>query len=224
MNTKLLTILVSGASALAGAAAGYFFCKKRLEMKYEQLYNDKLNEELKRIAATRKPLAQQIIEEATPAETVDRGEKADKASDYTHYSRYYKVNPADNSVTEMPVVNLDGEKDDDEEPVNDDPMEAYHDVGPEVVSLAEYSALPPYFEFLTFHYYEEDDILLDDQDTIVDDVDGVVGVESLTMFGDRAFDLSGEQDDNTVYVVNGKMMIAVEIVRVHGAYQDYIGV
>lgn len=92
---------------------------------------------------------------------------------------------------------------------------------PEVISLQDYTALPPYFDFVTFHYFNEDDVLLDDQDCVVDDVDGTVG-DALVCFGDKAAELS-DGDDNAVYVVNGKLGLAIEICRYHGSYAAWEG-
>lgn len=119
------------------------------------------------------------------------------------------------------------EEDDEEDPdideetiIDDEPqlvMEEYASNSPEVIPLQDYTALPPYFDFVTFHYFEQDDVLLDDGDMIVDDVDGVVG-DGLVHFGE-----CDENDDDTVYVVNGRMGLAIEIVRMHAAYSEWNG-
>ena len=109
----------------------------------------------------------------------------------------------------------------DEETIMDDEpqliMEEYAKNPPEMISIQDYSALPPYFDFVTFHYFEQDDVLLDDGEMIVDDVDDVVG-DALVHFGE-----CDENDDDTVYVVNGRMGLAIEIVRMHAAYAEWNG-
>lgn len=92
---------------------------------------------------------------------------------------------------------------------------------PEVIDFQEYSSLSAYFSFVTFHYYDEDDVLLDDGDMIVDDIERTVGLDALTSFGDLAAEMN--DDDNTVYVRNGRMGLAIEIVRIHGSYAEFTG-
>lgn len=113
--------------------------------------------------------------------------------------------------------------DDDEEDIDEDGaeepqlvMEEYQNNPPEVIPLSEYSCLPSYLTALTFHYFEEDDVLIDDGDMVVDDIDGVVG-DALVRFGD------GSDDSDTVYVVNGRLGLAIEIVRLHSSYSGWNG-
>lgn len=121
-------------------------------------------------------------------------------------------------------------EDDDEEPAevldeedlgetSDDPqkvMSEYADDPPHVIPLSDYRQLPPYFDFVTFHYLADDDTLLDDQDEIVDDVDGTVG-DALVHFDEE------EDDGDCVYCVNGSMGLAIEIVRMHTSYERWCG-
>lgn len=225
MNSIATKVLIGGASALAGGVVGFFISKKHYELKYEQLYNQRLDEEIRKIRADRRPLAQRIIQETTPAETIKRDSDEDISKNYTKYAQYYKVDPQTNEITMIPSVGRESDGDGTEpgrDPVGDI-LDEYRDVGPQLIPLNEYSALPPMFDFLTWTYFEEDDVLVDEKDSIVDDIEHTVGSEALCSFGEKAFDLSGGTDDNAVYVVNGDMMIAVEIVRVRGSYAEYNG-
>lgn len=94
-------------------------------------------------------------------------------------------------------------------------MESYQNQPPRVIPLNDYRALPPYFEFLTYRYFEEDDVLIDDQELIVDDVEKMVG-DALVHFDE-------EEDGDCVYVVNGQYGNAIEIVRMHCAYTSWNG-
>lgn len=91
---------------------------------------------------------------------------------------------------------------------------------PEVISLDEYQNLSPYFSFVTFHYYEGDDTLVDDGDEFVDNIIGTIG-NALDYFGDRAVELSGDED--AVYVRNGRLGLAIEVVRMHASFAEFYG-
>lgn len=91
-------------------------------------------------------------------------------------------------------------------------MDGYSNQPPRVISEDEYSSLPPYFEFLTYKYFE-DDVLLDDGEEIVDDIEGLVG-DALIHFG---------ADDN-VFVLNGNYGFAIEIIRMHTSYAAWNGI
>lgn len=111
---------------------------------------------------------------------------------------------------------------DDEEDIEDESYEmpqhimSEWDGRIEVVPLEEYRALPPYFEFLTYQYFEEDDVLVDDGDEIITDIDGTVG-DALLHFDEEP------DDGDCVYVVNGNTGNAIEITRLHTSYASWAG-
>lgn len=68
----------------------------------------------------------------------------------------------------------------------------------------------------TLIYYEGDDTLADEKDSVIYDIDNVVGTEALTSFG------SMTTDKDTVFVINHKMKIKYEIVRDEGKYTELV--
>lgn len=118
------------------------------------------------------------------------------------------------------------EEDDDEGDIFDEDAEedtyTYNDIMDEykgrieVIPNSDYRNLPPTFEFVTYHYFEEDDILIDDVDLIIEDIDGVVG-DALVHFDEE------EDDADTVYLINGDYGLAIEIVRLHSSYAEWNG-
>lgn len=73
------------------------------------------------------------------------------------------------------------------------------------------------YDTITLTYYEADQILADDMDEIVEDVDDVVGKESLTHFGENA------DDPDSVYVRNDEMKADYEILIDTRRYVDVTG-
>lgn len=245
MNKSLSYILVGGASALIGGIAGYIFCKKKLENEFKDAVSEKVNEELRALRRMRGapldlgfPLGE------------SKGEKGcDGPFDYIAYAKgvirdmfpnatlnEYRLNLVATCLMECDMENLNDSEMTNrleelfasfESPQDDIPeedlgisyeedniqavMDDYASHPPHVISEDEYAALPPAFDFLTYKYFE-DDILIDDGEDIVTNVEELVG-DALVQFG----------DGDTVYVLNGKQAMAIEIIRMNCSYQAWSG-
>lgn len=81
---------------------------------------------------------------------------------------------------------------------------------PYVITADEYAEMEDY-EAIALYYYT-DGVLTDEYDNIVEDIDEVVGEDSLTLFDDIEVD--------TVYVRNDERRSDYEIHRYRGAYSD----
>lgn len=241
MNQMFKYILVGGASALAGGIAGYFFHKKKVEDEINKRVSEAVNEELERIRNNKdnhhKPFTPEEVSyylktdddlyyEARVAIEQEFGDLDGFDEDrvnplmqcLVHCQKMgFTEDQTDSAIKKLLAETESPEEDDDVEEVGaDDPqltMESYQNEPPTIINVDEYSALPPYFEFVTYQYYEEDDILMDDQNCIIDDVNRIVG-DALVHFGEC------NPMDDTVYVVNGQMGLAIEIERIHSSYYE----
>ena len=83
---------------------------------------------------------------------------------------------------------------------------------PHVIPPEEFDTLDDY-EGVTYTYYA-DGVLTDEMDNIVEDVDDVVGLDSLETFG--------EYEDDSVYVRNDKLKLDFEILRDARKYSDIV--
>lgn len=252
MNKAFTYILVGGASALAGAIAGYIFCKKELQHRFDKELEDAINEEISSIRnrnesrcenkdTQQKPVphvkedfmayAENLIRNEFPDENLNDYRVMTVASAMAHWmDEGLTEDKATERLNEL-MASFEYPTEDDEDPnvdeddiEDEDPqavMEEYMDKPPEIVSEHDYRRLPPYFDFVTFHYYEEDDVLTDDKDMVVDDVDRVVG-DALNHFGYDAAEMNNG-DDDVVYVVNGDYGLAIEIERIHSSYEAWLG-
>lgn len=97
------------------------------------------------------------------------------------------------------------------EPVEEEGGESDMNDGPYVISPDEYGENDYECESLTYYV---DGILTDDWDNPIEDVEGLVGVESLEHFGDN------DGDEDTVYVRNDRYKTDYEILRDNRNFSD----
>lgn len=226
MNKVTLSILVGAASAVVGAVAGYFTAAKILDDKYSAEYEKRLNEELGRIRESNKRRSIQIDRNdlVDLGIVVENGQPIIKPIEAIH-SKPHELTPEDEPDEEEIEYDENGNPVDLDEVADEywcnDP-DYWDDKPATTVSADVYNEeLPATYDFVTFKYFTYDDTLIDDGDRIVDDIDHIVG-DALTKFGEEAAELS-HGDPDVVYVVNGKMNLAIEITRLNKRYVDYLG-
>ena len=83
---------------------------------------------------------------------------------------------------------------------------------PYVISPDEFGENDDY-DVISFSYYE-DGILTDDANEVVDDIDSIIGLESLEHFG--------EYEDDSVFVRNDEVRVDYEILRRQMSYEESI--
>ena len=140
---------------------------------------------------------------------------------------YFSKRAAVNEQTQ-PEKNEESEEKDDSEPSDEDVTSytrlarKYGDISPE---RKEEKDMPPYvippeefgekdYPMVSLTYYS-DGVLADGLDQPVDDVEGTVGVESLSHFG--------EYEDDSVFVRNDDLGIDYEILRDPEPYHNGVG-
>ena len=69
---------------------------------------------------------------------------------------------------------------------------------------------------ITIYYYEEDDILVDEQEDPITDISSIIGDVALLNFG------LNSNDPDIVFVRNEKISIDFEIIRYHKSYQETV--
>ena len=100
--------------------------------------------------------------------------------------------------------------------VKDQPMPDVDMDNPYIVSVDEHMEDFQTYEKISLAYWEDDDTLSDDRDTIVPDIEGTVGAANLTKFG------LGSKDINIVYVRNHHLETDFEIVRDPRSFSEVI--
>ena len=169
----------------AGAIIGSVVTWKLVKTKYEQIAQEEIDE-------VREYYAKKVDEFTHKEESEDTAEVKPKITkeEYTEYA---------NVINDLGYANIT------EEEVNK--------MGkPYVITPEEYGDLDDY-DLVSLTYYA-DGYLTDEQDNLIEDVDNVVGVDSLTHFG--------EYEDDSVFVRNDSCTTDYEILLDERNYLDVI--
>lgn len=166
---KAVHAVVYAAGVLSGAAAGWYFTKK----KYERI----LDEE---IQSVKDVYSNRTFVKATPGEIEEYVELVDK------------YQPVETVVQTSEVVKTLGEE------------------KPYVITPDEFGEMYDY-EMVSLVYYD-DQVLADDFGNLIDDVEEIIGFESLTHFG--------EYEDDSVFVRNDAKMCDFEILKDLRTYEE----
>lgn len=87
---------------------------------------------------------------------------------------------------------------------------------PCVIHQDEYTTNETEYNQETYAYYTGDEVLADTDDTVIHNVDELVGLDNLQKFG------HGADDFNVLYVRNSKLELEMEICRSDGSYEQEV--
>ena len=184
--SKNNTILGFVAGAVIGGAVSWFVAK--------QEYEKRMNEEIKSL---RKLPEEDILENKVNPDAEDGGDSDDSPNEaeMMEYARRIKENNYIKYETDVPkkdeAASNKGEK-------------------PYVISPDEFGELDDYEKFSLLLY--ADGVLADENDDVVDDVEGTVGKESLNTFG--------QYEEDSVFVRNDALKHDYEILLDQRRYRD----
>ncbi len=203
-NTKIIL------SFIGGAAVGSLICFALLKEKYETLANEEIDHmnnyyenELKNV--------KEVIEE------IKESEEQEKKTYVDYVKKYSPEEIIKDKYYDMPYPDvIDEDYHEDDGPPEDPPENDLQYEEPFVISREEFDEGYPHFDKITITYYEDDDVLADEQDEVIPDIDAVVGYDSLGRFGDMS------EDDCVVYVRNGRLGADYEIVLAQESYTESV--
>ena len=178
-----------------GAAVGSIVTWQYTRKKYEQIAQEEIDS-VKEIFSRRELAAD--VEIVTPEPQTAKVGKPEEKPDITEYAARLERE----GYTNYSNVSA-GEKKEEQEAM---------EMKPYVISPEEFGEFEDY-ERISLSYYA-DQVLADEDDEKVDDVDNVVGLESLTHFG--------EFEDDSVFVRNDKLKCDYEILLDQRTYSDVI--
>lgn len=176
-----------------GVAVGSVVTWRYVEKKYEQIAQDEIDS-VKEVFSKR---------EAEFTEDTEVQIKADNARGKPSIIEYAA------HLHEQGYTNYSDMVDEKPEEVKEEPMIVDK---PYVITPEEFGDLDDY-ETISLTYYA-DQILADDNDVIVDDIEDVVGFDSLNSFG--------EYEDDSVFVRNDRLKCDYEILLDQRKYSDVI--
>lgn len=192
MNSKLSTFLAFVFGAAVGSAATWQYVKK----KYEQLAQDEIDSVKVAFSKRESELDNE------PGNTHVKN-KAEQAKDKPNIAEY-AAQLRERGYTNYANTSGESKKEEEKEPMTIDK--------PYVIAPEEFSEFDDY-EKISLTYYA-DQILADDNDEIIDDVEDVIGFESLNSFG--------EYEDDSVFVRNDRLKCDYEILLDQRKYSDVV--
>ena len=174
MNSKVLNVFMFTAGAAIGAAVTW----KLVKTKYEQLAREE-------IEAVRDYYKNR--EEKTKSEDTEDESDEDRSDDSDQTMKTYVE-----TIKENGYANIEEKGEVDTVTIN----------APYVITPEEFGEYGDEYETLSLTYYA-DGVLTDEWDQVIDDVDDVIGLDSLTHFG--------EYEDDSVFVRDDDIKIDYEI-------------
>lgn len=189
--SKLFPFVTFTIGAVAGAASAWYFAKKKYELiaqeeidSVKEVYSNKVTKDISNVS----------VEDYVKAKATTVDEK--KTDDIMEYA---------NKLSQAGYVDYSAIKEDKKE-------DAMSEDKPYIIPPDEYGELDDY-ECVSLTYYS-DEILADDMDELVDDVEAIVGKDSLEHFG--------EYEDDSVFVRNDALKADYEILLDNRKYSDVI--
>jgi hypothetical protein len=216
----LIGCVCGGIGVVLGGAVGYLVTKKKLEAKYIALAEEEIREmrehfhEAKKIAQVPKPDLEELVTDLgyKPAviENPVTGEvmPAEKitlvpATAETIADAVREINVFEDTPTEIAWEWAEE-------------LRNRSEARPYILHEDEFLQNEREYEQTIFTYYEGDDVLCDERDTIVDDREELVSSELLEKFG------HGSGDKDTLFVRNPVRELDMEITRSSGTFAQEV--
>jgi hypothetical protein len=214
MNTKLvktvlLYTLFGTLGGTLGSMVGQLIIDKMDENEAERLINrwvepeDEDNEDLIETEEndnSDEDIISTVLKEKTTKETTN-------VTDYGKFNKHQKRHMANNKSVSDVVKERLGESILEEDPNSNKPH---------VISLINYVDPSSNNEKVSLTYYEGDDTLCDQQETIIPNCEELLGDDGLLSFG------IASDDPDVVYIRNNKMGTDYEVARVPGLYSEIV--
>ncbi|GHU60460.1 hypothetical protein FACS1894171_1880 [Clostridia bacterium] len=193
MSNKINNSMMFILGVAIGSAAAWQYIKK----KYEQIAQDEIDS-VKEVFSKREA----DIEDEPEKNTRDRV-RAEQAKDKPNIAEYAaKLNGEGYTNYSNSRALSDNKKEEEKKPMDK----------PFVISPEEFGDFDDY-EKISLTYYS-DQVLADDNDELVEDIEDVVGFDSLNSFG--------AYEDDSVFVRNNKLRCDYEILLDHRKFSDVV--
>ena len=190
-NSYLVVGAASTVTLAVGAVSGYFAAKQMLEPKYVAIATQEIKDAKEYYSRLYKK-----DEFANPVDLVNLG-AAESLMEQLEYTANKAVASPEELEEDMFLLGVEKAKEHGD---------------PHVITREVYLSNESGYTQMTFTYFEEDDVLVDSDDTVLSEYDEVVGIGQLSHFGRLS------NDNNIVYVRNVQLEIDLEIVRRKGNY------
>lgn len=209
-----------GVGLVIGSFGTHVFLSKLINKRYESIANEEIatmkSHYDRKLRALENREEKALLEDAGKEIQV-RTEGGEDGSGVVNYAGMYQGG----SEPDKPQLQNVFEQDADPEVEMSDAWDAAVELAnrtpdvPYVVHRSEHEegpGDPDEYEKYTLTYFEGDDVLCREDDTIIEDQDEVVGLGNLIRFG------HGSGDPNIVYIRNDKLRVDLEVVHSDGKY------
>lgn len=148
----------------------------------------------------------------------------DKTTNYAaQYRKYDSAGTETSDGRSLDPADFEHPLDDDEEAemiygsteeaeMNED-HQANRGRAPKIISADDAAALPGHIENVTLYFYDEDEILCDEETREIDDPEMLIG-DALTKYG------FNQSDERIIFVMNYSLDTCYEIQKINGAFRD----
>lgn len=242
-NEIIIVGAASVFSTTAGFVAGYLIAKKRLTLQYEELAQTEIAQAREFFAgqykkdefATPEKAVEKLvgkptkplITKATSALSSYRGETVEVVDPEVGISAVVedtvdRSHEGDGTVrfasegTIIKNVFVEGEPLDPNFFDEDAERDLRRNGVPYVVTMDEYEANEDRLELSTLTYFVYGNTLIDEDEAIIDDIDGTIGNANLQRFG------HGSGDPMTVYIFNEQRGCGFEVLKSEGSYEEEV--
>lgn len=203
--------------ALASAGIGYGVGFKAAERKLSAAFEERLEKEtagmrefyqaVKKPFATPQEAAAELIQET---EDVPEESTADKANNRVAYHKIIKKEyaPADDPEEELAIQAEVGVEE-----------IAHHNVfqeAPVIISQEEFMQNDSEYIQGSLTYYQVDEVLTDERESVIEDLDETVGANNVKMFGHKN---SGSSDPHIIHIRNGRLQMEFEVSLSESSYR-----
>lgn len=209
MKTIIIASVSSVISLAAGAAGGYLVAQKRLEKRYNDLAE-------KEIAAA-KAYYSRMYKQDDYADPVELAKKHEPDKRKEELEEVQTIMGEQGYISEPESRVLTPEQLE-QELLDMTILEDQQQDRPYVIDRDDWFDQDAGYEHITLRYFEADDLLVGSDKSVMEDIDGVIGIANLGRFGYK----SG--DNTVVYVRNEEHQTDYEVVLDKGSYaRDMLG-
>lgn len=225
ITSRQIGFFVTG--AVVGVAVGCLVSSRYFKTKYEKLVDEEVEQMRqhyhdKVVALQDKPKAEELVEELgyTPTASQENTTRTDyrrpdEAQQQEEVPAYDKTTPEKEPEVENVFVAATGEKFDEWD--YDKELRGRTPDKPYVIHVDEFNENETNYEQVTYTYWESNDILsIASTDEIIEEVDRIVGLDNLKLFG------HGSTQTHAVYVRNDKLNMDIEILRSESDYAEVV--
>lgn len=204
--------VTAGVSLVAGGTLAHFFTKKRVQAKYEQLIVDEVAAAKAFYSKLNKLDPVTLAKDITDQSSSESFREAVMAVNKYAGGQFADKDPMEEHVSSnMHNVFSDNTPVDDTFNIDEEQITRTEEA-PYVISREEFFENSTDFVQSTISYFDEDGVLVDEQDQPIEDSENTIGEYNLSRFG------QGSHDNKIVYVRNDRLQQEYEIVKSEGSY------